>query len=66
MHPKDIRAATMYEKGDLKIMIASIKLAINIMEISFNLVCTSKVLPQARNKAFFSALSSAYPVAVQF
>jgi len=56
----------MYEKGDLKIMIASIKLAINIMEISFNLVCTSKVLPQARNKAFFSALSSAYPVAVQF
>ena len=29
------QAATMYENGDIKLMIASVKLAVHIVEISF-------------------------------
>jgi len=54
VHPKDIRAATMYEKGDLKVMIASVKVAIDVVEVSFGLWCTSSLRSTTNNKESIS------------
>lgn len=44
----------MYEKGDLKVMIASVKVAIDVVEISFGLWCTSSLRSTTNNKESIS------------